>query len=180
MNFNSINIEKYAYISVSIHFLLLPQSLSATISLQSAMLTITLLFEKINENIKKERKRKEKRRNEHCDTMKSKIFLLYATYNWLLYCCTTVYVCSCIFVLYPCSYKLYSLIRKIQHCTLLCVHMFSLNHGLTFNKPTIHETTTSLQNSFLNCLKKVVITFRRKSNFRHNFSNRGVRLFNFL
>ena len=55
MNFNSVNVEKYAYISVSIHFLLLPQTLSTTISLQIAML-IMLLLKKVR---KREKEKKE-------------------------------------------------------------------------------------------------------------------------
>ena len=59
------------------------------------MLLIIVVFVKKNK-----RKRKERKRNAHCDTMKITVFLLYSSDNCLLYCCTTVYVCSC--VLYLC------------------------------------------------------------------------------
>ena len=48
------------------------------------------------------------------DTMKSRIFLLYTTCNCLLYCCTTVYMCSCSL------YTIFAHEKKIQNCTLLC------------------------------------------------------------
>ena len=64
----------------------------------------------------------------HFDIMKSITFLLYIIYKCLLYYCTTIYVCSCLFVIYLCfthiyicCYSQYSLMRKIQFYTLLCI-----------------------------------------------------------
>ena len=59
---------------------------------------MTLLLQK-KEEIKEKRNRKERRRNVHCDIMKSILFLLYTTYICLLYYCTTVYVCSDLYLL---------------------------------------------------------------------------------
>ena len=87
MNFNSANVEKYAYISVSIHYF--------AFAINSSSVEITTYVNNvIIEKKKKLTKRKERRRNAHCDTMKIIIFLLYTSYNCLLYCCTTVYVYS--------------------------------------------------------------------------------------
>ena len=41
--------------------------------------------------------KEEWKRNEHYDTTKIIIFLLFTSYNSILYSCTTVYVCSCFF-----------------------------------------------------------------------------------
>ena len=81
--------------------------------------------------IKKERKRKERRKNEHCGTMKIIIFLMYTSYNCLLCCYTTVYVCSCFLVLYLCCSQ-YSLMRKIQNCRVLCILCTRLVDTLTY------------------------------------------------
>ena len=98
---------------------------------------ITLLLKK-RKKIKEERKGNERRRNAHCDTMRSTIFLLYTTFNCVLYCCTTVYICICFFLLYLCcsficiySYSQYSLMRKIQYCTLLCVFCSRLVYNIS-------------------------------------------------
>ena len=89
---------------------------------------ITLLLKK-KKRKNKERKRKERRGNAHCDTVKNIIFLLYTSYNCLLYCCTTVYMCSCLFCslsllhsyLYLLLQSIFAHENNIILCTLLCV-----------------------------------------------------------
>ena len=88
--------------------------------------------------------------------MTSIIYLLYITYNCILYCCTMVYVSSCFFVLYLCCTLIYisccnqySLMRKIKYCTLLCVlckRLVYTNSNLVaieFSRRREHEPSTS-------------------------------------
>ena len=120
MNFNSVNVEKYAYIYTFFAFAI--NSFNNNHS--SNCYVNNGDIEKKKRKLKKEKKRKGRRRNANCDTIKSIIFLLYTTYNCLLYCSTTVYLCSCFLVLYLiyiCCYSQYSLMRKVQYCLLICV-----------------------------------------------------------
>ena len=48
-------------------------------------------------NKEREKKKRKQKKNAHCDIVKITILLLYITYNCLLYCCTTVYVCIAFF-----------------------------------------------------------------------------------
>ena len=82
MNFNSVSVEKYI------------ETLLASTSLQIALLTTLLLKKGRN----KERNTNERRRNAHCDTMKSITFSLYTTYNCLLYTVVQRFMCAVVFL----------------------------------------------------------------------------------
>ena len=75
-------------------------------------------------------KRKERKRNAHCDSMKITIFLLYSSDICLLYCCAMVYVCNYFFVfylyctlIYICCYNQYSLMRYCTILSILCARL---------------------------------------------------------
>ena len=124
MNFNTANVEKYAYISLSVYFFAFTIN-SFNNNLSSNCQVNNIVVEKKKEKKKKrKRKARRRRRNAYCDTMLSIIFLLYTSYNCILYHCTRVYMRSCFVVLYIyctliyiCRYRQYSI---IQYCTLLC------------------------------------------------------------
>ena len=114
MNFNSVYIEKYAYIRVSIHSLLLPWTFSITISLQIAMLII-VVFEK---------KRKEKpvvtlwRLQYFCCTLHTTLFYT-VVHRFKRAVVFVLYLCFTLIYIY--CYSQYSILGKMQYRTILSV-----------------------------------------------------------
>ena len=70
-------------------------------------------FWKKKKKKKIKKKKQQRKRIARCDTMKITIFLLYSSDNSLLYCCTTVYVCSYFFVIYIYFTLIYMLLQSI-------------------------------------------------------------------